>query len=62
MPRLEDGKEEHGLLRVYQYSNRDMDLLERDSGRRTVTIRYAAARGLAAPVLVRVGTLCTAAY
>ena len=58
VPRLEDGKEEHGLLRVYQYSNRDMDLLERDSGRRTVTIRYAAARGLPAPVLVRVGTLC----
>ncbi len=58
VPRLEDGREEHGLLRVYQYSNRDMDLLERDSGRRTVTIRYAAARGLPAPVVVRVGTLC----
>ena len=45
-------------MRAYQYSYRDMDLLERDTGRRTVTIRYAARRNLPAPVLVRVGTLC----
>jgi RNA polymerase sigma factor (sigma-70 family) len=58
IPKLTDGKTEHGTLRQYQYSYRDMDLLERGSGRRTATIRYAAARNLPAPVLVRVGTLC----
>ena len=45
-------------MRQYQYSYRDMDLLERGSGRGSVTIRYAAALNLPAPVLLRVGTLC----
>jgi RNA polymerase sigma factor (sigma-70 family) len=56
-PRAQDGKVALGKLRMYQYSNRDMDLLERDRGRRTAVIRYAAKR-LDAPVVISVGTIC----
>jgi hypothetical protein len=56
-PRLQDGKVATGRLRMYQLSDRDMDLLEAGKGRRTAVIRYSA-RKLPTPLVISVGTLC----
>jgi hypothetical protein len=56
-PRTQDGKAATGRLRMYQLSDRDMDLLEAGTGRRTAVIRYSA-RKLPTPLVISVGTLC----
>jgi len=56
-PRTQDGKAAIGRLRMYQLSDRDMDLLEAGTGRRTAVIRYSA-RKLPTPLVISVGTLC----
>jgi hypothetical protein len=56
-PRLQDGTVATGRLRMYQYADRDMDLLVRKSGRRSPVIRYSAKR-LDAPLVISVGSLC----
>jgi predicted transcriptional regulator len=56
-PRTQDGRSALHDLRMYQYSARDMDLLETESGRRTATVRYQGGR-LATPVVISVGTMC----
>jgi hypothetical protein len=56
-PRAQDGKSALRDLRMYQYSDRDMDLLEAKSGRRTAVIRYRA-KTPAPGTVISVGTLC----
>jgi RNA polymerase sigma factor (sigma-70 family) len=56
-PRTQDGKVALGDLRMYNLSDRDTDLLRRDTGRRTAVIDYKAKK-LATPVVISVGTLC----
>jgi hypothetical protein len=56
-PRTQDGKEALGQLRMYNLSDRDVDLLERNTGRRTAVIDYAAKRP-ASGTVISVGTLC----
>jgi RNA polymerase sigma factor (sigma-70 family) len=56
-PRTQDGKEALGQLRMYNLSDRDVDLLERNTGRRTAVVDYAAKRP-ASGTVISVGTLC----
>ncbi|WP_053225920.1 RNA polymerase sigma factor [Solirubrobacter soli] len=56
-PRTQDGKSALRQLRMYQYSDRDMDLLQEKSGRRTPVIRYRA-KTPAPGTVISVGTLC----
>jgi RNA polymerase sigma factor (sigma-70 family) len=56
-PRTQDGKVALGDLRMYNLSDRDVDLLRRNTGRRTAVIDYKA-KQLATPVVISVGTLC----
>ena len=42
---------------MYHLSDRDIDLLERGTGRRTAVIDYSASK-LPTPVVISVGTLC----
>jgi hypothetical protein len=56
-PRRQDGRSALHDLRMYQYSERDMELLDRGSGRRAAVIRYAS-EPLTAPLVVSVGTMC----
>jgi hypothetical protein len=56
-PRTQDGKVATGNLRMYNLSDRDIDLLERGTGRRTAVIDYKA-KPLPTPLVISVGTLC----
>ena len=56
-PRAQDGKVALSNLRMYNLSDRDTDLLERNTGRRTAVIDYKSKK-LATPVVISVGTLC----
>jgi RNA polymerase sigma factor (sigma-70 family) len=56
-PRAQDGTSALRTLAMYQYARRDMDLLERRSGRRTPVIRYRA-KAPAPGTVISVGTLC----
>ncbi|MDA0165917.1 RNA polymerase sigma factor [Solirubrobacter ginsenosidimutans] len=56
-PRTQDGKVATANLRMYNLSDRDIDLLERGTGRRTAVIDYKA-KQLPAPLVISVGTLC----
>jgi RNA polymerase sigma factor (sigma-70 family) len=56
-PRTQDGKVAVGQLRMYNLSDRDVELLRRDTGRRTAVIDYKA-KTLPAPLVISVGTLC----
>jgi RNA polymerase sigma factor (sigma-70 family) len=56
-PRLQDGKVATGQLRMYNLSDRDVDLLRRNTGRRTAVIDYKAKK-LPTPLVISVGTLC----
>jgi predicted transcriptional regulator len=56
-PRTQDGKVATSRLRMYQLSDRDVDLLERDTGRRTAVVDYAAKKP-APGTVISVGTLC----
>jgi RNA polymerase sigma factor (sigma-70 family) len=56
-PRTQDGKSALRHLRMYNLSDRDTDLLERDRGRRTAVIDYAA-KPVTTPIVISVGTLC----
>jgi RNA polymerase sigma factor (sigma-70 family) len=56
-PRLQDGKVATGMLRMYNLSGRDVDLLRRNTGRRTAVIDYKA-KQLPTPLVISVGTLC----
>jgi hypothetical protein len=42
---------------MYNLSDRDVDLLRRNTGRRTAVIDYKA-KPLPAPLVISVGTLC----
>jgi RNA polymerase sigma factor (sigma-70 family) len=56
-PRTQDGKAALNQLRMYNLSDRDVDLLERGTGRRTAVIDYKA-KQLSTPLVISVGTLC----
>jgi RNA polymerase sigma factor (sigma-70 family) len=56
-PRTQDGRSALRELRMYQYADRDMDLLEAKSGRRAPVIRYRA-KTPAPGTVISVGTLC----
>ncbi len=56
-PRTQDGKVALDQLRMYNLSDRDVDLLRRNTGRRTAVIDYKSEK-LATPVVISVGTLC----
>jgi hypothetical protein len=56
-PRRRDGSVAVRGLRMYRYSNADIDALAH-GGRHTAVIQYAAVKNLPAPLVVRVGTLC----
>jgi RNA polymerase sigma factor (sigma-70 family) len=59
IPRTQDRKDATGKLRMYQTSRADYRHWRRTgSNRRSLTIDYAAARNLAAPVVISVGALC----
>ena len=56
-PRTQDGKAALANLRMYNLSDRDTDLLRRNTGRRTAVIDYRS-KQLATPLVISVGTLC----